>query len=307
MKKNCISIAAFGAVITCFCLCARAQDQNQNDKSVKEIRRGVDGVDASVHAGVDEGAVRSPDQPQSPAKPPATYSRWGIQPKDNSTGNASSTAFWNGLGKSFGNASNSAFENANSGVSGDDPGTEQIPATRYWPMRGGVDEASFGAMKSGTSLGSQPALSAGAQQPAITVDWSDRTNDHTPNMSNNLNYEKPAMRPDSFSSLEIGVGVGYPAGISVRKTVVPALPQRQQPDGFSSPFRGMQFGETSDTFSATSLFSVPTFSTTREQLPTTRRKTHPKEILDSKHGHAAAGLSNGRGKSRRSLPTTKSN
>ena len=282
MKKNCMRIAAFGAALTFSCFCAHAQ--GQNDKSVEEIHRGVDGIDASVHAGVDEGAVRAPDQPQAPAKPPATYSRWGIQPLSNSTGNASSTASWNGPVKNSGNASNNASGNTNSGISGEDPSAEQLPDTRYWP-----------------------AFSVGPQQPSTPDDWSTRTKGHTANAANRFNYEKPAMQLGSYSSLEIGQGAEHAAGTSVRKTAVPALPQPQQPDGLSSPFRGKQFGETSDTFSGTSLFSVPTFSPAREQLPASRRKKHPKEILDNKHPHAAVGLSNGREKPRRSLPTSKSN
>src|SRR5712692_381076 len=72
--KTYLSILACLTTLVISCGIARAQD----GKRVPEMNQGVDAVDASAHAGVDEVTVQAPQPSQEPVKPPTTYSRWGI-------------------------------------------------------------------------------------------------------------------------------------------------------------------------------------------------------------------------------------
>lgn len=65
---------------------ARAQDTNR----VPDLNKGVDAVDASVHAGLDEIAVQDPQHTQEPLKPPTTSSHWGFA----SSGQAPAAHYW---------------------------------------------------------------------------------------------------------------------------------------------------------------------------------------------------------------------
>ncbi len=85
-RKTHQSIAACLVILVFSCGVACAQDTNR----VPDINQGVDAADASVHAGVDETAMRAPQPSQEPVKPPTTYSRWGFI----SSSQPAATLYW---------------------------------------------------------------------------------------------------------------------------------------------------------------------------------------------------------------------
>ena len=62
----------------------------QDSKRVPDLNQGVEAVDASVHAGVDEITVQDPQPAQEPLKPPTTSSHWGFAP----SGQPPATQYW---------------------------------------------------------------------------------------------------------------------------------------------------------------------------------------------------------------------
>lgn len=62
----------------------------QDSKRVPDMNQGVEAVDASVHAGLDEITVQDPQPAQVPLKPPTTSIHWGIA----SSGQPPATQYW---------------------------------------------------------------------------------------------------------------------------------------------------------------------------------------------------------------------
>ena len=84
--KNQLLIVACGLSLFIPGGAVRAQDS----KRVPDLNQGVEAVDASVHAGVDEITVQDPQPNQEPLKPPTTSSRWGFAP----SGQPPATQYW---------------------------------------------------------------------------------------------------------------------------------------------------------------------------------------------------------------------
>jgi hypothetical protein len=74
------------AVMALSCSLARGQDSNR----VPDINQGVDAIDPSVQADVEEGVKEEPQAPEKLRKRPPTYSRWSFQ----SAGQPPATRFW---------------------------------------------------------------------------------------------------------------------------------------------------------------------------------------------------------------------
>lgn len=78
-------VATCWTALVISCGSAFAQDMNR----VPDMKQGMDGVDASVHADVEERALQTPPPAQEPVKTQTTYSRWGI----NSSGQHPATRY----------------------------------------------------------------------------------------------------------------------------------------------------------------------------------------------------------------------
>ncbi len=299
--KRCALYAAFGAALIFPCGGIRAQD----DKSVHEIQRGVDAVDASVHAGVDDRASLAPQPDQAPpAKAPATYSHWGFNNSSGVSGNAPANASAKKSGDETGNISSP--ESGSGAGSGARFG--QFPATQKFGTSNIGDAAQVAPEKDEPEEDFRPSFQAGARKSPDASVWSIRPSDPSATVAGDLNSQKPGTQPDLFPSFDAGRKTEFSAGTERAKTVVPTPPS-PQPDGFSSPFHESPFGPASDTFSRASLFSVPAYSPRQERTAASKSKikSHAKTSLDTKHAPAAVGLSNGREKPRRSLQATKAN
>jgi hypothetical protein len=84
--KTGVLIVACLTTLTLSCDGACAQDRNR----VPDINQRVGAVDASVHTGVNDGALQEPQPSQEPIKLPTTYSRWTI----NFSGQPPATRYW---------------------------------------------------------------------------------------------------------------------------------------------------------------------------------------------------------------------
>jgi hypothetical protein len=244
----------------------RAQDSN----SIQRLNRDASGVDASIHAGVDEHQEAQP--PQEVGKRPTT----------------SSSSYSHSLLQSGG----------------------EPPTARFWPVQAAAPSAvtAPNEVKNGTRSSTIGGLSfrAGAQTPASSG-LPAPTSIPTLTPPSDSNTEKIESSQGPFSSWSIGRSQNGLTGSQRFKTVVPQITPRSETGGFSAPFREKQFGLTSDSSSLSPAFPKTTFSSQWKQVTASRSSGYPKKSPDGKHTGAIVGLSDGRRKPGRSRLTTKAN
>lgn len=149
-----------------------------------------------------------------------------------------------------------------------------------------------------------PSFQAGARPLPSTV-WSVRSSAPQINMVIDRSSGEPERQLGLFRSLENGRTQYDSTGPQrVKTTVLPLSPQ-QQADGFSAPLRENQFSLASDSSLLPHVFPKTTSSSQRYRATASRRKSHPKKSLESKHTGTSTEFSSDREKPGRSRLTTK--
>ena len=179
------------------------------------------------------------------------------------------------------------------------------PSTQYWPAHAKIppSAAAHGDGES-PSTHSTPSFQAVAR-PLASIVWSARFSNPTVNLVNDSNSGKLERQPRLFHSLDIGRTEDGSTGPQLFKTKVPTLSPQPQADGFSTPFREGQFGLTSDSSSLPPVYPKSTFSSQRDRVTASRRKSHTKKSPDSNHTGAVAGFHSNQERASRTRLTTK--
>ena len=252
----------------------------QDSKRVPDLNQGVDAVDASVHAGIDDIAVQDPQPSQEPLKPPTTpptaSSHWGFVPSG------------------------------------------QPPATQYWPARAS-QAASTGTQSDVKSAltPTSPSVQADGQPPSSTS-WSARPGDPSLNSSIDGNTGNPAPQLSPFHNFNPSSAkkaLARPERFRTDTTPLSTQPQLQfnglsspfssrpqsegfstpfssqaETDGFSTPFMQRQLESNSTRFSPSHSFSQasPSSKRARAEVKPHERPSH--KTPAGNHAGVAAGL-----------------
>jgi hypothetical protein len=181
----------------------------------------------------------------------------------------------------------------------------QLPATQSWPVHANITTSTVAPAdgKSPLTFGSA-SFRAGAQPPA-SAGWSSHATDTKIAPENDVNFRKFERQPGLYNSLDIGRTQNGSTGPQRLKTTVPPNSPLPQADGYSTPFREKEFGLAIDSFPLSTAFPKTSFSSQRNQVTGSRRKSYPKKSPYSKHTGAIAGFSNGRENPGRSRLATK--
>jgi hypothetical protein len=181
----------------------------------------------------------------------------------------------------------------------------QLPPTQYLPVYT-IFTTSTAAPADGKSPStfSSPSFRAGAQPPA-TAGWSSHATDTKIAPEKDVNFGKFERQPSLYNSLDIGRTQHSSTGPQRLKTAVPPNSPLPQADGYLTPFREKEFGLTNDSFSLPTAFPKTSFSSERNQVTASRRKSYLKKSPYSKHTGAIGGISNGRENPGRSRLTSK--
>ena len=251
------------------CGAAFAQDTSR----VPDLNQGVDAVDASVHAGVEERGLLTPQPSQEPAKLPTTYSRWGF----NSSGQPPATQFWPAHSGTA--ASDPASDDGDSALIFSSPsfraGGQPLSSTAQ-PAR--PSDPTLNSINGGNSR--NPAqqqshlnnLGAGPKQNGSTGPQHLKT--VVPQIS-------PQPQADGFSS-------PFPPNQFNPKQVDPKQvgPNQFDPDKFDPN----KFELNGPTYSSSRLFSQATFSSKRDRAEPKKHKRQSQKPLGSNHTGAVAGF-----------------
>jgi len=207
----------------------RAQDTNR----VPDLNQGVDAVDASVHAGVDEITVQDSQPSPAPLKPPTTSSHWGFT----ASGQPPATQFWPAR----------ASLTTPTRTQSDDK--TALPPTRPSFQAGGQppSSTSWSARPGDPSLNSSTDGNPGNPAPQLSP-----FNNLSPSPAKNALARYERFRTDapplttkpqfngilpSFSSRQQGDGISSPFSSSSQSDGFSSpFSSRPQSDGFSSPF-----------------------------------------------------------------------
>jgi hypothetical protein len=117
----------------------------------------------------------------------------------------------------------------------------QPPATQFSPTRATTLIPSGPADGKNPSTLNSPSFRPEIQTP-VSTDWHIRATDHAIASGNDGNPGKLEWRSILFHSLDIGRTEDRSTGPQSFKTEVPLLFPQSQTDGFSAPFRAVQFG-----------------------------------------------------------------
>jgi hypothetical protein len=168
--------------------------------------------------------------------------------------------------------------------------SDRPPATQYWPdhPKDTTSTAAPGDSESPSPL-SSPSFQAGRQLLVSTV-WSVPSSDPTTNLASDINPGKPQRKPGLFNSLAIGRTQNSPTDPQRLKTIRPPLSPQPQADGFSTPFRAVQFGVT-NTSSQPYPFSETDFPSKRAGEKQQKRLPQQK-LADGNRISAIRGFSN---------------
>jgi hypothetical protein len=274
--KNQLLILACGLSLVLPGGAARAQDS----KRVPDLNQGVEAVDASVHAGVDEITVQDPQPTQEPLKPPPTpptaSSRWGFVPSG------------------------------------------QPPATQFWPARASM-ASSTGTQSDakGALTPTNPSYQADGQ-PRSSSSWSARPGDPSLNSQMEGNTDNPAPQLIPFHNFNPGSAKKALARSERFRTDAPPLstqPQVQfnglsspfssrpqsdgfstpfssqaETDGFSTPFTHQQLESNSARISSPHSFSQASPSSKRARAEVKPHERPPHKTPAGNHAGVAAGF-----------------
>jgi hypothetical protein len=217
MKAQTLQLLSLAIAISC--IPVRGQDST----SVQGLNRDVNGVDASIHVGLDEHQEAQP--PQDVGKRPTTSVSPYSHPPFPSVGEAPTTLFW------------PAQANLSTSIA--------IPSD-------GKTRSTFG----------NPIFRAGAQSP-VSTRWSFHATDTKISRESDGDSGNLVRQPGSFHSLGIGRTEDDTIGPQPYKTKIPLLTPQRETAGFLVPFREKQFGLTSDSSSLPYPFPKFAFSSKR--------------------------------------------
>lgn len=251
---------------------ARAQDS----KRVPDLNQGVDAVDASVHAGVDEITVQEPQPTQEPLKPPTTSSRWGFAPSEQPP----ATQYWPARASQA--ASTGTQSNVKTALTPTSPPFQaggQPPSSTSWSALPG--DPSFNSSMDGDTGNAAPQLSPfhnfnpGSAKKALARPERFRTD--APPLSTQPQLQFNGLS-SPFSSRPQSDGFSTP------------FSSQAETDGFSTPFIQQQLESNITRISSSHSFSQASPSSKRD-----RPKMKPHEGLShktpaGKHAGDAAGF-----------------
>jgi hypothetical protein len=203
---------------------ALAQDSN----SIQGLNWDANGVDASIHAGLDEHQEAQP--PQEVGKRPTT----------------SSSSYSHSLFQFVG-----------------EPAT-----TWFWPARANISTSiAIPSDGKSLSTFSNAIFRVGTPSPVPTA-WSFRATDTKIPQESEGNSGKLERKPNVLHSLGIGRTGDDSIGPQLYKAKVPTLTPQPETAGFLAPFRKKQFGLTSDSISLpypVPLIAIPLKQATAKQ------------------------------------------
>jgi hypothetical protein len=240
---------------------ARAQDPGH----IQGANWDANGVDASIHAGVDEHRQAQPLQKvgNGPTTSSGSYSHWVL-----------------------GSISES-------------------PTTRFWPTQVSISTPiAIPSDDESPSTLNTLSFRAGAEPPASTDRPFHATNATIAPEREGVSA-KFEWQPNPFHILAMVRTQKGSTGSQRLKTIVPPLSPRPHTDGFAVPFLENQFSLTSDSSSLPRAFSKTNFSSRRDGAAASRRESHPKKSRDRNHTGAIVGFHNNQERASRSRLTTK--
>jgi hypothetical protein len=265
----------------------RAQDTNR----VPDLNKGVDAVDASVHAGVDEITLQDPQPSQETLKPPTTSSHWGFA----SSGQPPATQYWPArasLATSSGTQSDGKTALAPTSPSFQ-AGGQQPPSTR-WSARPG-DPSLNSSIDRNTgnpatqlspfnNLSPSPAKNALARPERFRTDAPPLSTQRQFNGSSSPSSSQPQVNGISspFSSRPQSDGISSP------------FSSRSESDGFSSPFSpqtdtdGFSSPFVTQQLESNSTRTVSPHSFSQSTLPSKRNRAEVKPRVGLSHKTPAA-------------------
>ena len=240
------------------CVPVRAQDPG----AIQGINRDANGVDASVHASVDEHPPAEP--PQETSKRPTThadsYSHWGF---------------------------------ASHG---------ELPNTRFWPAPPSTPPADLPAVTTQTRAKSASRASAAggvsfraAGQTPTSSTWLTHASDREMDPRSESNFEKVEPLLDPFHGLAAGWSRESTAQSSRLQIPVPWLPLQTETFGLPVPFRQDLFIPGDGLSSLPSPFRHITFSAPEERAEANRRKSRSRGAGKGPRAGSASGIRRERG------------
>jgi len=261
MKTRIISVLSLAFAFSS--VPARAQDPGP----IQGIHRDANGVDASVHASVDERPQAEPSQEarKRPTTPADSYSHWGFA----SHGELPNTPFW--------------------------PAPPAAPPAVTTPAR--AKNAVRAPIAGGVSF------RASGQTPASSA-WPAHTSSTEMDPRSESNFEKVEPLPDPFQGLSSGWTAEDSEEPSRFTVVVPWLPWQPETTGLPGPFRQSAFGPAGGLSSLPSPFRHSTFSAGGNQAETNRLKNRPRKSQDEERAVGARGGRSEREKADRPGPSS---
>jgi hypothetical protein len=217
----------------------------QDSKRVPDLNQGVDAVDASVHAGVDEIAVQDPQPPQEPLKPPTMTIHWGFAP----SGQPPATQYWPAR----------ASLATSSGTQSDAKSALNPASSSFQAGGQPTSSTSWSARPGDPSLNSSTDGNPGNPAPQLTP-----FNNFSPSPTKNALARPERFRIDAppLTTQPQYSGSSSPSSSQPQVNGISSpFSSRSQSDGFSSPFSSQ---------TKTDGFSTP-FGT--QQLETNSRRT----------------------------------
>ena len=261
---------------------------------VPDMNQGVEGVDASVHSDVEEKGPLDQQPAQEPAKPPATYSHWGI----NSTGQPPATQYWPARssvptstpaqndGKKV-----SPLKSRSSHVVGQPPpsstlndaGSRSVTFSSPSFRAGGQQLSPSTAQDDDKgSLTSSTSFRAGAPAPPSTV-LSPSPGNPTLNSVDESNTGNPTRRQSLFNGFDTNSGQnGLEHSQRLKSDPSSTSPDRVI-DGVLAPYSQYQSELNSTSYSTSRLFSQTTSPSKRNLTAAKHPKHQPKKSLGNYH------------------------
>lgn len=252
----------------------RAQDTNR----VPDLNQGVDAVDASVHAGVDEITVQDPQPAQEPLKPPTTSSRWGFAP----SGQPPATQFRHArasIATSTGTQSDGKSALTPTGPSFQAAG--QPPSSTSWSVH--PSDPSLDSPVDGNTGNPAPRL-----RPFNNISQQSAKNAHA--RPERFRTDAPSLSTQP-QSLFNGISSPFSSRPQNDGFATPFSSQTEK-DGFSTPFVPQQLESNSGRTSSSHSFSRASLSSKRDRSGVKASERLPHKTPAVNHTGVFAGFQN---------------